>query len=389
MKILIVIDYFQPQLGYSENFFSKEFVKAGNTVWILTSNYYFPFPDYDKTMKGTLGPRKTKIGEQNLDGIKVIRKKLLFEIFARAVFGGHEEILQIFNPDMVLVNKSAGFSAVKLTLLKDKYNFKLFCYDSLLLSELTRGNVLIKKFCYFLFKLFFAGLLNSKVDKFISVQEGTIRVMQKYFGIKKKIDLIPLGTDIKLFRFDKIEKEKLRKKYLIKEDDFVVLYAGKVIESKGVHLLYQALDLLWQKYKNIKLAIVGEGTKDYLNTCFSYIDKKFLNNVVMIPFQPVHELYKFYSMADCAVWPLQDSTSMNDAASCSLPFIANDTLGDKLKISNGNALLYKKNDFYDLAKKIEYLFQNHEIRAQMGKKGRRLAESKLDWAKLAKQYLTI
>ena len=44
---------------------------------------------------------------------------------------------------------------------------------------------------------------------------------------------------------------------------------------------------------------------------------------------------------------------MNDAASCSLVFIANHKIGARLRLSNNNALLYKAGNSADLAKKIE------------------------------------
>lgn len=389
MKILIVIDYFQPDLGYSESFFSREFVKQGHEIVVLTSNYYFPFPYYDKTMKKTLGERKVRIGVEEVDGIKVIRKKLQLEVFTRAFFGGHDEILQDFKPEIVLVNKSAGFSAIKLAYLKDKYRYKLYCYDSHLLSELLRGHVFVKKIFYFLFRLLFSGILNSKVDKFIAVQEETKLVMRKYFGIKKNIEVIPLGTDTKQFKFSKLQRKKIRHKFKIATHDFVVIYTGKVIEAKGVHLLFQAMSILLRKYMNIKLIVVGKGTPRYTRYCFSLLPKSFSDSIIDIPFQPVFKLYKYYSAADIGVWPLQESTSMNDAAACNLPFIANDKIGARIRISNNNALLYKQGDVLDMVRKMEYLYKNPGIRKQMGKKGRELAEKKLNWSKLSKEYIRI
>src|SRR3989344_4150214 len=385
MKILIVIDYFEPQLGYSENFFSKEFIKLGHEVWVLTSNYYFPFPNYKQTMQSALGDRILKPGVVWDKGIKIIRKKLIFEIFARAFFGGHDEIIKQFNPDIVIVNKSAGFSAVLIALLKKKYSFKLFCYDSLLPSELNRGNKWLKEAVYYLFRICFSDALNSSVDKFIAVQEQTKDVMVKYFGIKKHIDIIPLGTDIESFRFGNKERLALRKNYQIQEKDFAILYTGKLIEAKGVDLLFNAFNKLASNIQNIKMLVVGDGTDNYKKSCLKLVAEKYQKNVIFIPFQPKEQLYKYYSAADVAVWPLQESTSMNDAAACELPFIANDELGDKTRISYNNALLYRKGDTTDLYKKIQYLYNDQSLRKKMGKNGRKLAEEKLSWREIAKE----
>ena len=70
MKILHIINYFQPQLGYQEYFLAKEQVKMGHKVYVVTSNLYFPFPNYEQTFQNILGPRKFNPGNKNIDGIR-------------------------------------------------------------------------------------------------------------------------------------------------------------------------------------------------------------------------------------------------------------------------------------------------------------------------------
>ena len=102
---------------------------------------------------------------------------------------------------------------------------------------------------------------------------------------------------------------------------------------------------------------------------------------------PHAELYKYYSAADVAVWPLQESLAMNDAAACGLPFIANDELGDKERTSANNTLLYIKGDSIDLQQKLLYLLENKTQRIAMGKRGRDLMKKKFSWDILAERYL--
>lgn len=387
MKILIVIDYYQPQLGYSDSFLASNFKKLGHEVKVLTSNFYFPFPDYDNTVKKVLGNRELLAGEEMYDGIKIFRQKMIKEIFTRAVFSGHKAVLNVFHPDLILVNKAASYNAIRMCQLKKDFGYKLFCYDSHLPSELERDNIFLKKIVYSIFRLFFAELINSKTDKFIAVQEKTEDVMRDYYGVKKNIHVIPLGTDTERFKFNNNERLKIRKKYGIKNNDFVIIYTGKLIESKGVEILFQAFNNLCKDKSNIRLMIVGQGSSEYTTNCVSKLEEKCRDKIVWIEFQRPENLYKYYSASEVGVWPLQESTSMNDAASNSLPFIANDTLGDKTRISNKNALLYKKGDHQELAKKIEYLYNNPMARKIMGKRGRELAENKLSWKNVAARFL--
>ena len=48
-KILIIADYFQPKLWYTQTFLAKEYMKKWYDVLVLTSNYYFPFPRHNSS----------------------------------------------------------------------------------------------------------------------------------------------------------------------------------------------------------------------------------------------------------------------------------------------------------------------------------------------------
>ena len=61
MKIVHLTSYFQPQLGYQEYFLAREHIKLGHDVWVVTSDRYFPFPDYDKTVKNILGRESSAV----------------------------------------------------------------------------------------------------------------------------------------------------------------------------------------------------------------------------------------------------------------------------------------------------------------------------------------
>lgn len=103
MKILIVCNYYQPQFGYSESKIAESLVSLGHTVEILTGDSYFPFPDYDSTVKAVLGPRKVGVGKTTLHKIPVTRQRTYLEFFARSLFFGIKEKIVEYHPDVVIV----------------------------------------------------------------------------------------------------------------------------------------------------------------------------------------------------------------------------------------------------------------------------------------------
>lgn len=390
MKILYSVDYYQPQLGYSEYFIPRQLQKLGHEVIIFTSNYYFPFPKYDETAGKLLGERQQKPGKSRKNGITIIKQPMKYEVFTRAIFDGHEEIVKEFQPDLVMVNKIPGYNCIRFAQLKKKYGYKLLAYDAHLPSGFyAEGNILAKYFFYAAFQVLFARLLQQNVDTFIAVQEETEVIIRQFYGIQKKIVHIPLGTDTDLFSYSASDRAAVRKKYKLSSKNIVVIYTGKIIEEKGVSLLFEAANRLFPDHPQLRLLLVGAGSEEYIHLCHSKLQPEFSDRVIWTGFQKNEKLPALYSASDIGVWPLQESTAMNDAAACNLPFIANDEIGARARLANKNAFLYKKGNSKDLAKKIEKLILNPVERKAMGKRGRKLMVDKLSWKSVVDEYLKL
>lgn len=389
MKIALVSDYFLATMGYPKISLLTAWQKQGHSVRVICSNRYFPFHDYDQTVKGLIGSRQRQSGVSTENTIRVERKPVVVELFARALFFGINRSVKKYSPDIVLVFGVSSASAIQLALhcLLFGKNYKLIMVDSHLPSELSLGNQFAKKLFYGLFKLFFSRIITQVTDRFIATQDKTRDVIKNVYGITAPIELVPNGTNVDLFAKNKDKRLIVRDKHNLAHRDFVIIYTGKVIEAKGVHVLFEAFGILIEKYKQVRLLIVGNGPELYKESCLSLVQPHKHGAITWIPHQPQSQLPAYYSAADVAVWPRQESLAMNDAASCELPFIANHTMGDKTRISNDNALLYKKDNFRDLAKKIESLIIDKKNRVAMGKRGRQLVEKQLSWDILSVQYL--
>ncbi len=389
MKILYVVDYYQPELGYSEYYIPHELHRMGHTVWILSSNYYFPFPNYGSTSGKILGPRKHHAGRYTQkDGVKVIKEKLRFEIFTRAIFFNHEKYVRELRPDIVIVNKSSGFNVIRMAQLKKRWRYKLLSYDAHLPSGFYAvGNIYSKRIFYGLFRLFFSRLLNNEVDKFVAVQEATEEIMREFYG-QTNIVHIPLGTDTKRFHFSESARNAVRSALKLKKNDVVALYSGKLIETKGTKLLFSAFNVIAKRYPQLHLLLVGNGAEEYMEACFGEVSPSLHSRIHIVGFQPNEKLYRFYSAADFGVWPLEESTAMNDLMACGRPFIANNTIGARVRLSNRNALLYNKADVRDLAAKMSKFVKEGKLRREMGKRGHALVEKKLTWRKIVLEYLS-
>jgi len=137
MKILHIINYFQPQIGYQEVFLAKEQIKQGHDVSVITSDRYYPFVDFDKTYKNLLGDRICGSGFSKMDGIPIYRLKTLGEIKFRVWLLGLEQKVEELNPDYVHVHAVLANAFRMMKLKKKGMKFKLVADEHII--ELDRA----------------------------------------------------------------------------------------------------------------------------------------------------------------------------------------------------------------------------------------------------------
>lgn len=85
------------------------------------------------------------------------------------------------------------------------------------------------------------------------------KLYNEKYNIKKNIRVIPTGIDINKFdmnQYPNFDRLKLRNKLDISENDFVILFVGRIAQEKNLEILIQSMDKL---SSHIKLLIVGDG----------------------------------------------------------------------------------------------------------------------------------
>jgi len=385
MKIVHIIDYFQPKLGYQETFLAKEHARAGHDVYVITSDRYSPVVYSENAAKSVMGDRTVGVGFFTEEGIKTWRLKALFEVPHAIWMRGLESKIQELKPAMVIVHGVVNFSALRIARLKKKLgNFNLI-YD----DHMTFDNSLSKmRVLYPFFKWLFSPLIQEAADFMVAILPETKTFMHRRYGIPpERIVIIPLGADDELFRFDAAARQEIRKELTLSEDDVVFVYAGKIIPQKKLHTLIEAAANLMTKHNNIKVMLVGGGSQSYIGELKHNIKAKGLEDkFAWHEAMPNEQLYKIYSAADAAVWPYEASISMREAMACGLPII----IGEGSKVTElvdyNNGLLYREEDASDLAQKMKKLL-DPELRREMGRNSRKLVEDRFNWRIIAEQFI--
>lgn len=172
----------------------------------------------------------------------------------------------------------------------------------------------------------------------------------------KKIEVIHLGLYPRIYNVDK-------NKNFFKEE-LNLLFWGRIEKYKGIDILVDAYEILKKKKYKINLTIAGKGfiddkLKDKINNLKIDFRNYWLND---------KEVEETLNKADVLITPYKEATQSGIAIFSliyNIPIIATNVGAFSEYIEDGfNGLLVKPNDFYDLAEKIEILYNNRNLLQQ-------------------------
>ena len=211
----------------------------------------------------------------------------------------------------------------------------------------------------------------------IGVSEFVVREYEK--ACKIPVDTHVLRNAIDLDKFNKTiseeERKKLRKKLGLQEDDFVVLYVGRLIALKGILELMQAV--LSINDKHVKLLVVGSA--NFGKWAFSSYERKVKrifeqnkNRIIFTGYVDNAEVYKYASVADvqCVPTLVEEAAGLvlMEAMAEGLPLIVTKSGGVTEYVDDSTALMIEQENIVDnLKNAICYMKEHLEVRKQMSK----------------------
>ncbi len=189
----------------------------------------------------------------------------------------------------------------------------------------------------------------KRAQEIICVSNYSYELISKHTN-KSKLTIIRNLVDTQLFyRFDSFTRQNIRKKHLITEEELILIYSGRLIQSKGVKFVLQAMKNLVSQVK-IKLFIAGDGPEKGELIRYTENNKlkpyvEFLGNIEQ------KELVEYYNTSDVFVIPSISNLgniegtpmSLLEAMSCGLAIISTSSGGLGQLLSNyENAILVEE-----------------------------------------------
>ena len=194
-----------------------------------------------------------------------------------------------------------------------------------------------------------------------------------------------VNTGIDFEEFEGLHVLQLNKKdFGFKENDIVVGSISRLQKIQGIAYLIEAAKIVSQKIPNIKFLIVGDGPEyDKLRTM-----EKMLALDNRIKFLGLRmDIRKILYLIDIFVRPSLEEglpRGVMEAMASNKPFIASHVGGNIELADHGrNGILVPPKDSQALSDAILCLAKNPDLRAEMGRKGRKYLKQNFDWRYLA------
>ena len=209
----------------------------------------------------------------------------------------------------------------------------------------------------------------------LGVSEFVVREYQK--ACKMPVDAHVLRNAIDTDKFNKpVSSEKrreLREKLGLKEDDFVVLFVGRMIQVKGVLELIQAVLAIQDPH--IKLLCIGSANfgKWAFSTYERTVKKLIAQNqgrILFTGYVDNAEVYQYASMADAqcvpSLWEEAAGLVVLEAMAEGLPLIVTKSGGIPEYVGRDAAVFVERDHIVDnLQKAICYMKEHPAVREQM------------------------
>lgn len=367
MKIIQITPCYPPHLGGMDNVakeLSERLAKKGHQVEVFTSDIGCP---KDKQLKST---KNLKINY--LPAWEFAHTPIIPSLFWR--------LMKIPKDSIVCVHSSGEAFVPEIVYLISKIKkISYIIHIHLDVGPTGKFGFLLP----FYKKIFLNKILKSSKKIIVPTKDYINIIKNKYSLQEEKITCMSNGIDLKIFK-------KLKSNWRLHKP-IKLLFVGRFSKQKDVPLLIRSFKKLTEKNSgNVKLHIVGDGEEK--NKIITLIKKEKLENgIVLHGLKQGKKLHEIYQNSDIFISATnQESFGLTylEAMASGLPIVTTNIPGVRNVIKNNyNGLLVKPTP-EEIAKAIEKLIKDPNLRKKLAENGLKEVK-KYSWDKIAKQYIQL
>lgn len=404
MKLLILTQYFPPEVGAPQNRLFELALRLralGVDITVLTAMPNYPqmkiYPGYEgklyhyEDMQGLKVHRSSIYIPNNKSIISRLRNYFSF-VYSSARTGVKKlepqyDFLMCESPPLFL-----GYSAMYLA--RRKKAKLIFNVSDLWPESAEKLGVVTNKRL-----LAMAYRLEEKLYKRSALVSGQTQgicknITQRFPQVKTH--WLPNGVDLSLYNPDAVEKSDWREKHGFKAEDFICLYAGIIGMAQGLEVILQAADKT-RNDKQIRYVLLGSGPeKDKL---IALKENMQLTQVHFMEGVSKAEMNYVLKEVNAALIPLKKldlflgaiPSKIFENLAMKLPVILGvDGEARELFVEQGKCAVYTEPEHAEmLAEKVKTLYNNPVLCRELGEAGRAYVQNNFNRDTIAKGFYEV
>ncbi len=400
MKLLILTQYFPPEVGAPQNRLfelAQRLQAKGIDVEVLTAMPNYPQMEIHKEYKGkryvqeSIGDISVKRTWIYVSQDKGIVQRLLnyFSFVISSLWFG---LLKVEKKDVLMVESPPLFLGITAYILSKVKKAKLIfnvsdlwpesaekldiIHNKLLLNLATK----LEEFCY-------------KKSVLISGQTQGICTNIKDRFPNKKVYWLKNGVDINFYDINKVSTSTFRKDKGFEDNDFILFYGGIIGHAQGLEVILKAAQIL-KDIKDIKFVLLGNGPEK--SNLLQMRAQMQLDNVFFYDAVVKSQMQAIITQTDAAIIPLKRLDLFKGAIPSKIfenlalkkPILLGvEGEAKTLFIDEGKCgLSFIPEDYNDLAKNILILYNDKNLARQMGDNGLKYAKDNFNRDIIAEEF---
>lgn len=352
MNLVIVIPYYAPAWSYGGPpkvvyEISKKLIQRGHSVTVFTTDAFEMDKRIDVRFKKMDGIDIYYL--RNISNYLAWNQKIFLPVGLKKKLKDRIKQFDVgFISDLRTMQNAVAYRIFK----KYRIPYVVSAYGSL---PRVGG---IKKYLKFIFDVLWGYDLLKSAYRVFAQTDHEKGEYQKLGVKEEKVEIVPLGIDYNSFQDSAYRKGLFRKKHKISEDDKVILFLGRIHYLKLTPVFIEAFKGLSDKYKNLRLVIVGRDD-GYLDEVRKMLKKKGDRYIFV---GPLYEKEKISAYIDADVFCLapshyeETSTAALESMACGTPVV----ITEQCEIPGlddygaGVTVKYNVNELYNALEKVIY-----------------------------------
>jgi glycosyltransferase involved in cell wall biosynthesis len=391
MKIIILTQYFPPEVGAAQNRLfetASRLQKNGAEIKILTA-----MPNYPE-MKIKAGYAGKFYMQENMNSMEVHRawiyvgnnKKVLSRLlnyFSFVFTSFWVGWFKLGKADFIFCESPPLFLGISAILLKKIKRSKLIFNVADLWPEAAEKLGIITNRTVLNISKKLEEYLYSSSAVIIGQTQGIVNNIKSRFP-NKIVHWLPNGVDLSLYKVDEIQSG-WREKNGFSKDDFLLIYAGTIGHIYSWDMVLEAAKIT-QQYPTIKWIFIGDGAAK--SKLLEKKESMVLRNVFIYNPVPRSALPEIWKSVNILFLPLLNielnkgvvPAKTFEAMAMKVPILLGaEGEAKKLFIDEGKAGLFViPEDIDDFVTKILFLFNNRDECQKFGENGLRYVKENFD-----------